>query len=169
MYALPRDERGVHDMTTRWIGLFSSLLLSTNLSAQTDDDFRGGWTAEQNGRLQLTPDRVAGLWIAGTGPAKQNFIFRRKGDELYGMVCGPCDNTNAMAPLDGIVIDGTQLHFNIVHEDWGIGIEDGVFNMVSVGSIAASELHFTAVRDTDATGREAVMTLLGPIEYQQTE
>lgn len=115
---------------------------------------------------RLTPRKVAGLWIAGAGPGKQNFIFRTTGDRLYGLVCGPCDDTNAMAPLDSIVIDGTTLRFNIVHEDWGIGIEQGVFNMLSVGSIAANELHFTAVRDTDPTGRIAEMTLLGPVRYQ---
>ena len=118
---------------------------------------------------ELSPAKVAGLWIAGSGPDKQNFIFRQNDEGLYGMVCGPCDDTNAMAPLDEIRIEGAELHFNIVHEDWGIGIEQGVFNMISVGTIAANELHFTAVRDTDETGREAVMTLLGPIEYQSVE
>jgi len=114
----------------------------------------------------LTPDRVEGLWIWGTGPAKQNFIFRHNGDDLFGMVCGPCDDTNAMAPLDGVVIDGTELHFNIVHENWGIGIEQGPFNMVTVGTIAANELNFTAIRDTDVTRREVMMTLIGPVTYQ---
>jgi hypothetical protein len=38
--------------------------------------------------------------------------------------------------------------------------------MVTTGTIAASELHFRAIRDTDVTRREAMMTLIGPVEYR---
>ena len=71
---------------------------------------------------QLTPSKVAGVWIGfGTGINKQYFIIRRVGNGLRGMVCGRCDNPFTMAALDDFQIQGDTLHFNILHEDWGDG------------------------------------------------
>ena len=38
----------------------------------------------------LTPAAVEGLWVYGYGPGKQNFSFRRVGEQILGVGC-PCD------------------------------------------------------------------------------
>ncbi|HEY4339842.1 MAG TPA: hypothetical protein VGM97_07845 [Steroidobacteraceae bacterium] len=116
---------------------------------------------------QLTADKVLGLWLWGTGPGKQYFIIRRLGTQLLGMVCGPCDNPNAMAPLDGFAIDGTALRFNIVHEDTGAAVEHGPFNNVAHATLAQNEMHIKVIPSfAPPTSKPIEMTLLGPVAFQ---
>jgi hypothetical protein len=115
----------------------------------------------------LSAEQVLGLWLWGAGPGKQYFIIRRVGTQLLGMVCGPCDNPNAMAPLDGFAIDGTALTFNIVHEDTGAAAEHGPFNNVAHATLARNELHLKVIpsfEPPDSTPFE--MTLLGPVIWR---
>ena len=115
----------------------------------------------------LTLDKLTGLWIAGTGPGKQYFMIRRVGDELLGMVCGPCFNPVNMAPLDSFVLDGEELHFDIVHQDTtGFGREDPWVNAVRA-VMARNELHLFVVPSfaDPATFSPLNMTLIGPVEY----
>jgi len=115
----------------------------------------------------LSADKVLGLWLWGAGPGKQYFIIRRVGRQLLGMVCGPCDNPNAMAPLDGFAIDGTALTFNIVHEDTGSAAAHGPFNNVAHATLARNELHLKVIpsyEPPDSTPFE--MTLLGPVIWR---
>ena len=115
----------------------------------------------------LAAEQVLGLWLFGAGPGKQYFIIRRVGTQLLGMVCGPCDNPYSMAPLDGFAIHGTDLEFNIVHEDTGGAAERGPFNNVAHATLAHNELHLKVIpsfEPPDSTPIE--MTLLGPVIWR---
>ena len=117
--------------------------------------------------LSLRRDNVEGLWLAGAGPGKQHFIFKQHKDGLRGMVCGPCIDASGMAPLENIRIDGTQLHFDIVHENSGMGIvEHGPHRNITVASISRNELHLvTRPSFADASYPLIHMTLLGPVLF----
>jgi hypothetical protein len=115
----------------------------------------------------LGADQVLGLWLFGTGPGKQYFIIRRVGTQLLGLVCGPCDTPQSMAPLDGFVINGTDLRFNIVHEDTGGADVHGPFSNVAHATLARNELHLKVIPSyapADSTPIE--MTLLGPVLWR---
>jgi hypothetical protein len=115
----------------------------------------------------LSAPKIAGLWLAGSGPNKQYFIFREVGHELLGLVCGPCDNPYNMAPLDNMSFDADTLKFDIVHEDWGRGIEHGPFANRATATIAKNEMHMLLVQDN--AEREHLSTepfemfVLGPV------
>ncbi|HTY92595.1 MAG TPA: hypothetical protein VMC02_01825 [Steroidobacteraceae bacterium] len=113
-----------------------------------------------------SPGKVPGLWLWGTGPGKQYFIIRRVDGQLLGMVCGPCDNPNAMAPLDGFEIDGADLRFNIVHEDTGAAVQHGPFNNVAHATLARNEMHIKVIPSFDPNSKPIEMTLLGPVAFQ---
>ncbi len=114
----------------------------------------------------LTPDSVLGLWLWGTGPTKQYFIFKRHKSGVRGMVCGPCDSAQDFAPLENITLQGTKFHFDIVHEDNGIGFEEnGPFSNVTDAQIALNEMHMTTYASFAPDGRKFEMTLLGPTRY----
>lgn len=110
--------------------------------------------------------KVVGLWLWGTGPTKQYFIFKRHKDGIRGMVCGPCDSAKDFAPLENITMDGTNFHFDIVHEDNGIGFEQyGPFSNVTDAQIVLNEMHMTTYSSFDPQGRKYEMTLLGPVQF----
>ncbi|HEX4997869.1 MAG TPA: hypothetical protein VFY29_06565 [Terriglobia bacterium] len=112
----------------------------------------------------LTPARVVGLWLWGTGPGKQYFMFREVAGGIRGMVCGPCDNPFTFGVLSNGVIDGEVFRFNIVHEDWGIGIQNGPFNNQATATISMNEMHIATRQDNQpATSATLDMTLLGPV------
>lgn len=115
----------------------------------------------------LTLEKVTGLWIAGTGPGKQYFMIRRVGDELLGMVCGPCFRPVNMAPLDSFVLDGDQLHFNIVHEDTTGFDREGPWVNAVRAVMARNELHLFVVPSfaDPETFTPLNMTLVGPVDY----
>ncbi|HTT04100.1 MAG TPA: hypothetical protein VMF64_02340 [Steroidobacteraceae bacterium] len=69
----------------------------------------------------ITAARLVGVWYWASGTARQQFVIRKVGDQLLGMVCGPCDNPYTMAPLDDFIIHGDTLTFRIRHQDWGAG------------------------------------------------
>jgi hypothetical protein len=116
---------------------------------------------------QLNADKLLGVWLWATGPGKQYFFIQRVGTQLLGMVCGPCENPYSMAPLDGFVIDGTSLTFNIVHQDTGAAPEHGPFNNVAHATLARNELHLKVIPSYEPPdSRPFEMTLLGPIAIQ---
>ena len=93
-------------------------------------------------------------------------MFRQVGDEMLGMVCGPCDNPHNMAPIDNISIDGTNFHFEIVHEDAPTGGLEEPFANICNATIANNELRLAAVRSGAPPGTVPFeMTLVGPIRY----
>lgn len=114
----------------------------------------------------LSPEKVAGLWLFGGGPGKQYFMFRQAGAKLFGLVCGPCDDTNIMAPLEGISIDGTRLKFSIVHEANGRAFYDkGPFTNDVTATISRNEMHLSVIPSYEAAGFTPIeMNLLGPIK-----
>jgi hypothetical protein len=116
----------------------------------------------------VSTDKVIGLWLAGNGPGKQNFIFKRHKNGIRGMVCGPCIDTANMAVLENVRMDGDKLHFDIAHEDSGPGIvEHGPHKNVTTATIARNEMHLWVVPSFEpATFRPVEMTLLGPVSYQ---
>jgi len=118
----------------------------------------------------VTADKLLGVWMWATGPGKQYFFIQRVGAQLLGMVCGPCDNPYSMAPLDGFVLDGTALTFNIVHQDTGAAPEHGPFNNVAHATLARNELHLKVIPSyAPPDSRPFEMTLLGPVVYQPQE
>lgn len=70
---------------------------------------------------RLTAARLQGLWLNGSGPGKQYFFIRRDGDQLFGLVCGPCDNPYTMVALVDFDVRGDTVTFNLAHEDNGLG------------------------------------------------
>lgn len=117
----------------------------------------------------LTPARLAGIWLNGTGPAKQYFIIRRVGNGLLGLVCGPCDNPYSMVALTDFVIHGDTLTFNISHEDNGIGALP--FHNHIVAHLAKNELRLVSIvadnQPPPPPGRPARgISLLGPLPLE---
>jgi hypothetical protein len=112
----------------------------------------------------LTPAKVTGLWLWGTGPGKQYFMFRQVGTGIRGMVCGPCDNPFTFGVLADGVIEGDVFRFNIVHEDWGNGIQNGPFNNQATATISMNEMKIATRQDNQPPTTPTLdMTLLGPI------
>jgi hypothetical protein len=125
----------------------------------------GGAPWEQPGPWeQLTPARLQGLWLTGSGPGKQNFFIRRDGDQLFGLVCGPCDNPYTMVALVDFVIRGDTVTFNLCHEDNGLGPLP-FYNHITA-RLTRNELRVLSVVPDNhpPQARPAVgFTLLGPI------
>jgi hypothetical protein len=112
----------------------------------------------------LTVDKITGLWLSGTGTGKQYFIFRQVGKDIRGAVCGPCDNPFTFGALDYGVVAGDTFKFNIVHEDWGGGIENGPFNNQATATVSRNEMRIMTRQDNrPPTGPTLDMTLLGPL------
>lgn len=118
---------------------------------------------------QLTPAKLVGVWFIGTGLNKQYFIIRKAGEQLLGMVCGPCSNPYSMAALDGFRLDGDTLHFNIDHEDWGFG-KLPFHNMVTA-KVTRDEMRFLSVVQDNLPpqpGPGFVVSLTGPVSVEAT-
>ena len=112
---------------------------------------------------QLSPAIIEGLWVWGTGSGKQHFMFKRVGDQLLGAVCGPCDNPWTFGPLDNIAIHGDTVTFDIVHEDWGIGIEHGPFANHATATLSHHELHLLTTQQNGPHTIKGDMVLAGPL------
>jgi hypothetical protein len=113
---------------------------------------------------ELTPAAVEGLWVWGFGPAKQNFIFRRVGERMLGVVCGPCDNPYSFGFLDNVAIRGETLTFDINHQDSGIGIEYGPFANHASATVSHHEMHLHSVAHNGPHTVEGDMVLIGPLK-----
>jgi hypothetical protein len=111
----------------------------------------------------LSPAKVEGLWVWGTGPDKQHFIFRQIGNEMLGMVCGACDNPSTFGPLDNFRISGETMTFDIVHEDWGVGIEYGPFLNHATVTVSHYEMRLETLEELPTGNIEIEMILNGPI------
>ncbi|HEY7929514.1 MAG TPA: hypothetical protein VID71_05850 [Steroidobacteraceae bacterium] len=129
---------------------------------------RAPWT--QPGPWEpLSAAKLAGVWLTGSGPGKQYFIIRRAGDQLFGLVCGPCDNAYDMAALTNFSIVGDTLHFNIAHEDNGIGSLP-FYNQITA-HLTRNELRLVSiVPDNQPAGPRPAggISLLGPLPYEAT-
>jgi hypothetical protein len=116
----------------------------------------------------LTPQKLVGVWIAGTGVNKQYFIIRKVGNQLLGVVCGDCSNPYTMAALDGFEIDGDTLKFNIAHEDWGFGKIP--FQNVLTVRVTKNEMRaISMVQDNLAAAPAAAnFGMIGPLAIEAT-
>jgi hypothetical protein len=112
---------------------------------------------------RLTPSALEGLWLFGTGPGKQHFSFRKVGDGMLGVVCGPCDNPYTFGFIDNIVIRGDTLTFDINHEDAGIGIEFGPFENHATATLARHEMHLHSIQHAGSRTIEGDLILIGPV------
>jgi hypothetical protein len=111
----------------------------------------------------LTPAAIEGLWVWGFGPGRQNFIFRRVGEQILGVVCGPCDNPYNFGAIDNVVIQGKTLTFDINHQDSGIGIEYGPFANHVTATVSHHEMHLHSVAHNGPRTVEGDMVLIGPL------
>ena len=112
----------------------------------------------------LTAAKVTGVWLWGTGPGKQYFIFRQVEGGIRGVVCGPCDNPFTFGVLANGNISGDTFRFNIVHEDWGIGIQNGPFNNQATATVSMNEMRIATRQDNQPPTTPTLdMTLLGPM------
>lgn len=110
-----------------------------------------------------TPAAVEGLWVWGNGPGRQSFIFRRVGEQILGVVCGPCDNPYSFGAIDNVAIHGETLTFDINHQDWGIGIEYGPFANHASATVSHHEMHLRSVQHNGPRTIEGDMVLIGPL------
>ena len=111
----------------------------------------------------LTAAALEGLWLWGKGPDKQYFIFRRAGERILGVVCGPCDNPYTFGFLDNAAIDGDTFTFDINHQDSGIGIEYGPYVNHATATLSHHELHLRTVQHNGPRTIEGDLVLIGPI------
>ncbi len=115
----------------------------------------------------LSAEAIAGLWLANAGIRTQYLNLRLVGGEVLGLVCGPCDNVNNMGPIDNVRIDGTELYFEVVHEDAGTddGLNNAPFYNTVDARISNHELHLGALRNLDPPGTEPFrMVFVGPFQ-----
>jgi hypothetical protein len=114
----------------------------------------------------LTPQKVAGLWLRGEGPAKQYFMFKQVGAQMLGLACGPCDDPNNMGPLDRISIEGTTLKYSIVHENNAKAFYDkGPFSNEVTATIARNEMRLSVIPSYESPGFTPIgITMLGPVD-----
>ena len=101
------------------------------------------------------------MW--NTGPNKQHFTFRRVGEQILGVVCGPCDNPYTFGVLDNVSIRGDTLTFDINHQDWGIGIEFGPFVNQATATVSDHEMHLHTVEHAGSRTIEGDLVLIGPL------
>jgi hypothetical protein len=119
----------------------------------------------------LSPARIDGLWLTGPGANGQHVTLHQVGNQILGVICGPCDNPFTVWPIDSGVISGDGGHtltFNIVHEDTAFPGTTFVapFNTEVTATVSRTEMHLRVLREDNGTSGE--MTLLGPIRLSAT-
>ncbi len=112
----------------------------------------------------LTPEKLEGTWLAGSGPNKQYFIIRKVGDQLRGVACGPCDNPYTMGMLEEFFVQGDGVLFDVCHEDWGNGPLPYLHKVIA--HVAKNEMRMDAAQDN--MKRIFSMTLIGPLAPEAT-
>lgn len=111
----------------------------------------------------LSAPVLEGLWVWSNGPARQHFIFRAVDDRMLGLACGPCDNPWTFGPIDNVVIRGDTVTFDIVHEDWGIGIEHGPYANHATATLSRHELHLRTEQHNGPRTIQGDLVLTGPL------
>jgi len=111
--------------------------------------------------------RIEGRWVSVGRTAQQNWILKVQGDEVWGLVCGPC--TPAVVTMIDGRIEGDTIRFNINHIDTPPSpSRSGIQRNMMTGTISGSGsdnaniLRFKWVREgsTDAGGE---ITMIGPV------
>jgi hypothetical protein len=120
---------------------------------------------------RITSAKLVGVWYWASGAARQHFVFRKVGDQLLGMVCGPCDNPYTMGVLDNFNIRGDTLTFEIHHEDWGAGPLP--YNHVITAHMTPNELRIvSAIASNQPVQQQPfaylAFSLTGPVAVEAT-
>jgi hypothetical protein len=64
-------------------------------------------------------DGLSGAWTSAGTPA-QTYVFKVQGDQLTGIVCGPCDDPAAVFRIEGgTILDANRMVFSINYDVGG--------------------------------------------------
>ena len=107
---------------------------------------------------------VEGRWISVGRTAQQNWILKVRGNEVWGLVCGPC-TAAVVAMIDGR-IDGDTIMFYINHIDTPPnpnreGIQRNVMTGTITGGDNTNVMKFTWV--SEGSSNKGEITMIGPI------
>ena len=107
---------------------------------------------------------VEGHWVSVGRTAQQNWILKVRGNEVWGLVCGPC--TPAVVTMIDGRIDGDTIVFYINHIDTPPspnreGIQRNVMTGTITGGENANVMKFKWVSEGSANTGE--ITMIGPI------
>jgi hypothetical protein len=107
---------------------------------------------------------VEGHWVSVGRTAQQNWILKVRGNEVWGLVCGPCTPA-VVAMIDGR-IDGDTIMFYINHIDTPPnpnrkGIQRNVMTGTITGGDNTNVMKFKWVGE--GTGNTGEITMIGPI------
>lgn len=107
---------------------------------------------------------VEGHWVSVGRTAQQNWILKVRGNEVWGLVCGPC--TPAVVTMIDGRIDGDTIMFYINHIDTPPnpnrkGIQRNVMTGTITGGDNANVMKFKWVSEGSANSGE--ITMIGPL------
>jgi hypothetical protein len=116
------------------------------------------------GSAQAPAATVEGHWVSVGRTAQQNWILKVRGNEVWGLVCGPCTPA-VVAMIDGR-IDGDTIRFYINHIDTPPnpnrkGIQRNVMTGTITGGDNTNVMKFKWVGE--GTGNTGEITMIGPI------
>ena len=107
---------------------------------------------------------VEGHWVSVGRTAQQNWILKVRGNEVWGLVCGPC--TPAVVTMIDGRIDGDTIVFYINHIDTPpspnrTGIQRNVMTGTMTGGDNTNVMKFKWV--SEGTSNTGEITMIGPI------
>jgi hypothetical protein len=116
------------------------------------------------GSSKVPAASVEGHWVSVGRTAQQNWILKVRGNEVWGLVCGPCTPA-VVAMIDGR-IDGDTIVFYINHIDTPPSpTRNGIQRNVMTGTITGGDntnvMKFKWVSEGSANTGE--ITMIGPI------
>jgi hypothetical protein len=119
-------------------------------------------TPAGSGKAPAAP--VEGHWVSVGRTAQQNWILKVRGNEVWGLVCGPC--TPAVVTMIDGRVDGDSIMFYINHIDTPPnpnrkGIQRNVMTGTITGGDNTNVMKFTWVGEGSANTGE--ITMIGPI------
>jgi len=108
--------------------------------------------------------QIEGHWVSVGRIAQQNWILKVRGNELWGLVCGPC--TPAVVTMIDGRVDGDTITFYINHIDTPpVQNRKGIQRNVMTGTIAGGDnaniLKFKWV--SEGSGNTGEITMIGPV------
>ena len=117
------------------------------------------------GSAKAPAAHVEGHWVSVGRTAQQNWILKVRGNDVWGLVCGPC--TPAVITMIDGRIDGDTIRFYINHIDTPPnpdrkGIQRNVMTGTITGGDNANVMKFKWVSEGSANTGE--ITMIGPIQ-----